>query len=316
MSTETLNFQIHGSVITDLAREHWQWSHNPKKAYQLLMEGLNEFPEELVLPLLLGEKKLEGVNDLLYVDDDNKTISVTALKRKLEKKMLDKQAYINSIQENFSKMKRDDKELYSDMIPRLLKESDEILEQLIFMKERGWIQSHKEYRTYKSAAKDIELKERKEERNNLIKKCLHFKPKKDVSDYWIDLKGRGWDCSGSKSGLPHASMLKDLAEFGYLSIKQDPNLDYNKYTSLESYVGEIGWIKITCGQAIYYPEKIYSLDDRSVKGYCSCMTDKQKQFLLDMMEINELPFIPMGGTAGKAIRPEYLLGIEGEEDNG
>ena len=65
-----LYFEVHGDYITEFARNLYRESKDPKKGVKFLMRALRGFPAELAAMVVMGKKKLVGVNEVVVEDDD------------------------------------------------------------------------------------------------------------------------------------------------------------------------------------------------------------------------------------------------------
>ena len=66
--SNVVHFSVHGDFLTNLAREKWI-EDTPKDAVNFLMVSLPGLPQELAIEILIGKKKLVGVNELLLKND-------------------------------------------------------------------------------------------------------------------------------------------------------------------------------------------------------------------------------------------------------
>lgn len=68
--TMALCFEVHGDYITEFARNLYRESKDPKKGVRFLMRALHGFPADLAAMVVMGKKKLVGVNEVVVEDDD------------------------------------------------------------------------------------------------------------------------------------------------------------------------------------------------------------------------------------------------------
>ena len=66
----SLNFVVHGDYITEYARNLYRESKDPKKGVNFLIRALVGFPADIAGQIVMGKKKLVGVNEV-YVEDDD-----------------------------------------------------------------------------------------------------------------------------------------------------------------------------------------------------------------------------------------------------
>ena len=65
-----LNFVVHGDYITEYARNLYRESKDPKNGVNFLIRALVGFPADIAGQIVMGKKKLVGVNEV-YVEDDD-----------------------------------------------------------------------------------------------------------------------------------------------------------------------------------------------------------------------------------------------------
>jgi hypothetical protein len=69
MTTKTLHFSISGDYITDIVRQVWV-EGDMTKAIHILKSGFPMFEMDLIMDIILGKKKLVGINEMTIEDDD------------------------------------------------------------------------------------------------------------------------------------------------------------------------------------------------------------------------------------------------------
>lgn len=67
---EPLRFEISGDFITNFAREKYKETNDVSVGVNVLTTALVGFPKDLATSIVLGNKKLVGVNEV-YIEDDN-----------------------------------------------------------------------------------------------------------------------------------------------------------------------------------------------------------------------------------------------------
>jgi len=63
-------FSVEGEFITNLAREKYKETNDLSQGVGFLTKAIIDFPVDLATEIVLGNKKLVGMNDV-YVEDDN-----------------------------------------------------------------------------------------------------------------------------------------------------------------------------------------------------------------------------------------------------
>ena len=265
-----LTFSITGEYITKVARD--MFKDDAKKAYDFLKESFTGMTREHIFPILLGTKKLTGVNNVLF-EDDNELVDLHYMKKRFEKKIEELHDYNYAIQDNFNKYNLDEKELYRDIS---LKNSDEISKiknNLQFLTDNNIIKNVTYSITYEDFIKRENKKTWNEEKQRIL---FHKKPRpvEKVIDYWIEPDGTGWNCSGPKSGNFHYNLLCDLQEYEIY--------DFPNKLNIERQVEELNWIKISEDKLCYFPES-HKHDSKSV---VAAMTQEQRRFLIDYLELH------------------------------
>lgn len=63
-------FEVHGDFITELARERYKETKDVNVGVAFLRGCINSMPEEIAAMIVMGKKKLVGVNEVTLEDDD------------------------------------------------------------------------------------------------------------------------------------------------------------------------------------------------------------------------------------------------------
>jgi hypothetical protein len=83
-----LTFSIHGDYLTDIVRQVWV-EGEMTKAIHILKSGFPMFKMDLIMDIILGKKKLVGINEMV-IEDDNATeccgIPLLSMDQQIEKR--------------------------------------------------------------------------------------------------------------------------------------------------------------------------------------------------------------------------------------